>query len=192
MSYDIACKYSINFLERVLDGPVKLIPPEFESLPKILWLIGKFHIGGHREECLKKFSFDYNELVGRMSGELVETIWAELNWLKQQCREMSPESRIEVVSEAFNQWNFGKNAGMGESRWLRNARSLRSTLIEFLVAHYIERCYAKALVQVTDAQERVEAIEAALGTEVVGRIKEVSKTRGGEQYLPDLAKIQST
>lgn len=115
VSYDIACKYSLKFLRRVLGGDVKLLPPDLQALPDILWLIGKFHIGGHREECLKQFSFDFNKLVGRMSGELVETVWAELNWLKQQCREMAPGSRIELINAHMNHWNFGKVTTMGES-----------------------------------------------------------------------------
>lgn len=125
VSYDIACKYSVHFLQRVLGGDVKLLQPQFESLAEMLWLIGKFHIGGHREECLKKFSFDYNELVGRMSGELVETVWAELNWLKQQCREMSSGSRIEVMTENMNYWNFAKVTRMGELYCL----SLKTVLV---------------------------------------------------------------
>lgn len=134
MSYDIACKYSIHFLRRVLGGNVKLLDRDFENLADMMWLIGKFHIGGHREECLKQFSFDYNDLVGRMSGELVETVWAELNWLKQQCREMSAGSRIEVMTENFNFWNFCKVTRMGT--WIPLAAPERRQLMHFTISQW--------------------------------------------------------
>lgn len=121
-SYDIACKYSVHFFERIkaaLPGKDPLFPSSaslaFENgLVFITWLIGKFHLAGHKEECSKKYSFNYNSLVGRMSGELVETIWAAFNWLKYQTREMGPGPRIETLSDAMNFWNWMKVIKMGK------------------------------------------------------------------------------
>lgn len=118
-SYDIACKYSAKFLERVttagIDGADPLIPAEIDQMLRITWLIGKFHLGGHKEECSKKYSFNYNAGVGRMSGELVETIWSTLNALKYQTREMGPGPRREMISDAMNFWNTQKLAKISES-----------------------------------------------------------------------------
>lgn len=189
ISYDIACKYSIHFLERVTGGKVRLLPEEFKELPNILWLIGKFHIGGHREECLKKYSFDYNDLVGRMSGELVETIWAELNWLKQQCREMGPGSRMDLMTEHLSHWNFGKLVRMGRSAPVLPAVPEPSDTV--LEAFYLAQCYGKSLVQVEDAKLRLKEIVDAVGSERLALYEADSKKRGGEQYLPDSSKIQS-
>lgn len=115
-SYDIACKYSVNFLKRVttagIDGEAPLISSEIETMLKITWLIGKFHLGGHKEECAKKYSFNYNESVGRMSGELVETTWLTFNALKYQTREMGPGPRRELITAAMNFWNALKVARM--------------------------------------------------------------------------------
>lgn len=115
-SYDIACKYSVHFFERVKAAlPNK--PPLLSSaasaafaagLTVMTWLIGKFHLGGHKQECSKKYSFNYNTMVGRMSGELVETIWSAFNWLKFQTREMGPGPREETLSDAMNFWNWLK------------------------------------------------------------------------------------
>ncbi|KAG8939355.1 hypothetical protein FRC04_006635 [Tulasnella sp. 424] len=108
ISYDIACKYSINFLERVCNSPYPLLPDNLQSLVSILWLIGKFHLGGHCEECQKFFNFNYTQGVGRMSGELVEIIWSYFDFLKYQTREMGPGSRQEMLSDAMNYWNWQK------------------------------------------------------------------------------------
>ena len=114
-SYDIACKYSINFIQRVMEGTVALLDPELKDfLLAIVWLIGKFHIGGHQKSCSEKYSFNYTWGVGRMSGELVETIWAEFNWYKYQTKEMTHGGRRDLLSDAFNQFNFAKSINMGE------------------------------------------------------------------------------
>lgn len=128
-SYDIACKYSIHFWERIKvalgDKPPLFSPTSSEAFESgvaaMTWLIGKFHLGGHKEECSKTYSFNYNSLVGRMSGELVETIWAAFNWLKYQTREMGPGTRIETLSDAMNHWNWLKIIKIGEHIlfWLR-------------------------------------------------------------------------
>ncbi|KIO19308.1 hypothetical protein M407DRAFT_82971, partial [Tulasnella calospora MUT 4182] len=114
ISYDIACKYSINFLDRVCNSTYPLLPENLQSLVSILWLIGKFHLGGHHEECQKFFNFNYTHGVGRMSGELVETIWSYFDWLKYQTREMGPGSRQEMLSDAMNYWNWQKIVKMSE------------------------------------------------------------------------------
>lgn len=121
IAYDIACKYSVKFWSRVGQYPAgnPLIPSEMQDRIKnsectIRWLIGKFHLGGHQEECSKKYSFNYNKNVGRMSGELVETVWSDFDWLKYQTREMGPGTRIEMLCDAANNWNWQKIVRMGE------------------------------------------------------------------------------
>lgn len=106
-SYDIACKFAIHFMARVLEGPVKLLPEEYRAVDTT-WLVPKFHLGGHRPECSDQFSFNYTPGAGRMHGEAVETIWAELNHLKYSTREMGPGPRRETITAAMNDWNWKK------------------------------------------------------------------------------------
>lgn len=113
-SYDIACKFSINFLERVTGGPYTLLPADFDELVSVVWLIGKFHLAGHQEDCKKRFNFNYTKGVGRMSGELVETLWSYFDYLKYQTREMGQGSRQEMLSDAMNAWNWHKLVKMSE------------------------------------------------------------------------------
>jgi Kyakuja-Dileera-Zisupton transposase len=108
VSYNIACKYSIHFLTRTTEGVDCLLPPNFNLLAFITWLIGKFHLAGHQEDCVKRYSFNYTPGVGRMSGELVETIWACFNWLKYQTQQMAEGSWRDMLSDVMNFWNWEK------------------------------------------------------------------------------------
>lgn len=122
VAYDIACKYSVKFWDRVTQHPdgKPLLDPAAKALfndceRTLKWLIGKFHLGGHQEECSKKYSFNYNVNVGRMSGELVETIWSDFDWLKFITREMGIGVRQEMLSDGMNGWNWQKIILMGAS-----------------------------------------------------------------------------
>lgn len=112
-SYDIACKYGINFWARVSEGEIPLIDPVWKAICTIVWLVPKFHINGHKQECMEKFSFHFTKWVGRISGELVETPWAALNWLKYSTRKMLAGARADLLSDHFNEWNWGKNIHAG-------------------------------------------------------------------------------
>lgn len=114
MSYDIACKYSINFWARVSEGVAPLLEPMIRMVLLIIWLVPKFHLNGHKKECMDKFSFNFTKWVGRMSGELVETPWAALNWLKYSSRKMLAGARVDLLSDHFNEWNWSKNINAGQ------------------------------------------------------------------------------
>lgn len=107
ISYDIACKYSIHFLARVVGA---LLPEELlhRASTWLRWFVPKFHLGGHQPSCADQFSLNYAKGVGRLHGEHVETVWSDLNPLKYSTREMAPGTRIEVLSDAMNEWNYKK------------------------------------------------------------------------------------
>lgn len=156
------------------------------SLATITWLIGKFHLAGHKEECSKKFSFNYNDLVGRMSGELVETIWAAFNWLKFQTREMGPGPREETLSDAMNFWNWLKIVRMGElQRRLQTAQYADSS--GEVAAHYTG--YSEAWTERNFALRRLTTIQDAIGTDRLAEFQAEAAERGGEQFLRDKSRI---
>ncbi|KAG8915030.1 hypothetical protein FRC00_008546 [Tulasnella sp. 408] len=124
ISYDIACKYSINFLDRG---------------------------------------------VGRMSGELVETIWSYFDFLKYQTREMGPGSRQEMLSRAMNYWNWQKMVKMSDA-----------TCAALL----------RANIQCEHATQRLKGIEDNLGPEVVRKLESASAQAGSDKYMPSKSKIQ--
>lgn len=107
-SYDVVCKWHINFWTRLKLGSKTNWYDVLKDSMQYQFLVPKFHLGSHKEECADRFSFNYADGVGRMHGELVETIWAGLNWLQYSTQEMSAGHRREVITEAMNYWNWGK------------------------------------------------------------------------------------
>ena len=73
--YDIMCQYGVHLKERV-ENSLGL------SLPNSLELhtgIGLFHIHGHQDPCLPRFSPSYIPDAKQVDGEIIETLWAPLN-----------------------------------------------------------------------------------------------------------------
>ena len=73
--YDIMCQYGVHLKERV-ENSLGL------SLPNSLELhtgIGLFHIHGHQDSCLPRFSPSYIPDAKQVDGEIIETLWAPLN-----------------------------------------------------------------------------------------------------------------
>ncbi|KIJ26119.1 hypothetical protein M422DRAFT_85161, partial [Sphaerobolus stellatus SS14] len=91
ISYDIACKYNINFKRRITHRDWPLVTQrklrDLKNI-KITWLIPKFHLAVHIEGCADKFSFNWVKDVGRTYGENVESNWPSLNVLATSVREM--------------------------------------------------------------------------------------------------------
>lgn len=115
ITYDIACKYGINFSNRCFntDPSIALIPtPDGEMY--IAFCVNKFHQESHEEGCSAKNALNYTKFVGRTCGEGVETIWAAMNHLRYSSREMTTGTREETLSEHFNDWNWQKLMGIGK------------------------------------------------------------------------------
>jgi len=112
ISYDIACQYSRNFQTRFLQLPAFLLVP-LHLL--ILFLIPKFHLPVHKEECRYNFSFNYTKQVGRTDGEGIERFWGAHNHLSGSTMRMTPGSRLDTLNFHFNDWNWRKLCKMGQA-----------------------------------------------------------------------------
>lgn len=91
--YDIMCQYSVHFEERVKRGPELSIPSSLELRTGI----GLFHIHGHQDSCLPRFSPSYIPGAKQIDGEIIETLWAPLNNVSRSIRGMSLSHRQEVL-----------------------------------------------------------------------------------------------
>ncbi|KAH9482659.1 hypothetical protein JR316_0004759 [Psilocybe cubensis] len=114
VSYDIACQWYKNIWQRMgtmLPAPMHIS----SSVDNIQFLVPKFHIAAHIQECILKFSFNTTKYVGRTDGEAPERGWSATNALATSTREMGPGFRRDTLDDHFNDWNWKKITGLGAS-----------------------------------------------------------------------------
>ncbi|KAF8508051.1 hypothetical protein BU17DRAFT_100086 [Hysterangium stoloniferum] len=166
ISYDIACKYHINFMERIAERSWPLMTPTEQSLFSaliVVWLVPKFHLAAHIEGCADKFSFNWTKNVGRTCGELVESNWAALGMMATSIREMGFGHRRDTINDAMCDWNWRKATG----------ESIR-VLKAFRIGQAM--CARKC--------ETLEALEEAMGIDLVEKLTKESVESNGSQYRP--------
>ena len=109
LMYDIMCQYQVNFRRRVRKS-LEL------ALPSSLILrtgIGLFHIHGHQDSCLPRYSPSFIPGVKQVNGEIIETLWAPLNNISRGSRGMSLAHRQEVIDAHMNYSNWKKMVRIG-------------------------------------------------------------------------------
>ena len=104
ISYDIMCQYCVNLLKRIDENALLSIP---EAL-KLRYVIGLFHIHGHQDTCLARFSPSYTHATRQVDGEIIETLWSILNNISRSTRGMSLVHRAEVLDAHMNYSNWKK------------------------------------------------------------------------------------
>ena len=111
VSYDIACRWSINLFQRINTYPPELrITKDKFSLE---YFIPKFHLPAHGSSCHTKYSFNYRPGVGRTHGENIESGWAHTNPAAVATREMGAGARHSSLDSHWGGWNWRKVAGFG-------------------------------------------------------------------------------
>ncbi|KAJ3817807.1 hypothetical protein F5880DRAFT_1617949 [Lentinula raphanica] len=111
ISYDIACQWHKNLIQRVKSLP-SLVRTDL-SLQKLRFAIPKLHIHGHQLTCQLKFSLNWLWGAGRTDGEGVERPWAHLGPIATSTRDMGPGSRHGTMNDHFGHWNWVKMTGLG-------------------------------------------------------------------------------
>ncbi|KAK6971654.1 CxC2 domain-containing protein [Favolaschia claudopus] len=113
ISYDIVCQWHKNVWVRLGKYSSQL---QQRGLRRFYtWLIPKFHLPAHIEDCNVLFSFNLTPYVGQTDGEAPERGWAHINGLATSTKEMGPGARRDTLDDAFNDWNHKKIVGLGKS-----------------------------------------------------------------------------
>lgn len=111
ITYDIACQYAKHFLARIQSGLPYLSLP----IPQLRWLVPKFHLAVHRDDCQYQYSLNYFKGVGRTDGEAIERTWSTHNHLSGSTSKMTPGFRLDTLELHFSDWNLQKGRRMGRS-----------------------------------------------------------------------------
>jgi hypothetical protein len=110
ISYDVMCQWSVHMMERVNGSNYLNLPDNLE----LRLAIGLFHIHGHQDTCLARYSPSFINGGRQIDGETIETLWAPLNEISRSTRGMSTSHRREVIDDHMNDSNWKKLIGTGK------------------------------------------------------------------------------
>jgi hypothetical protein len=102
--YDIACQWSVHFAKRFKDGRLLHLPDNIKLIPAV----GKWHLAAHILACFFVFSLNFIKGAGQVDGEILETLWSELDKVAGFVRGMSEAHRQEVLDDLMNDSNWKK------------------------------------------------------------------------------------
>lgn len=113
VSYDIACQWYKNISTRMQIFAEDI---QFKNKEKnIVFLVPKFHLPAHIEECNIQFSFNLTRFVGRTDGEAPERGWADANRLANSTKISGPGARRDTLDAHFQYSNWKKITKLGTS-----------------------------------------------------------------------------
>ncbi|KAG2126046.1 hypothetical protein DEU56DRAFT_916197 [Suillus clintonianus] len=115
ISYDIACQWKINLLDRMTKLPEKMHIPVAVTTTSFMFGIPKFHASAHDDGCSIPHSLNLMPGVGRTDGEGVERNWSEMNRVANSTKEMGPGARHDTLDDHFGHHNWRKFVGLGLS-----------------------------------------------------------------------------
>jgi hypothetical protein len=110
ISYDVMCQWSVHIKERVTGSDYL----KMQDNLKLRLAIGLFHIHGHQDACLARYSPSFVEGGRQIDGETIEKLWALLNKISRSTREMSTSHRREVIDDHMSDFNWKKLVNVGE------------------------------------------------------------------------------
>ena len=64
---------------------------------KLLDAVGKFHLADHVNSCFCKWMLNFMKGAGHINGEIMETLWSEMNKISGAARSMSKAHRQDPV-----------------------------------------------------------------------------------------------
>jgi hypothetical protein len=108
--YDVMCQWSIHIKDRMNGSKHLRISDNLE-----LHLgIGLFHIYGHQDTCLARYSPSFIEGGQQIDGEMIEMLWAPLNEISRSTMGMSTSHHREVIDDHMNDSNWKKLIDLGQ------------------------------------------------------------------------------
>ncbi|KAF8259195.1 hypothetical protein EI94DRAFT_1707309 [Lactarius quietus] len=110
ISYDVMCQWSVHMMDRVNSSHYLKLPDSLE----LRLAIGLFHIHGHKDTCLARYSPSFIKGGRQIDSETIETLWALLNEITRSTRGMSTSHRWEVIDDHMNDSNWKKLIDLGK------------------------------------------------------------------------------
>lgn len=107
VSYDIGCQWSKNLEKRL---SLYSISSSFKLSSLSYWrvVVPKFHLAGHGKACQLDFNINFTKGAARMSGEMIESGWAQSGSMAIWTRENGPFARRAVLDDHWASENWRK------------------------------------------------------------------------------------
>jgi len=107
VSYDIGCKWSRN-LETHLS--LYSVSSSFKPSSLSYWhvVVPKFHLAGHGKDCQLNFNINFTKGAARMTGEMIESGWAQSGSMAIWTRENGPFARRATLDDHWGSENWRK------------------------------------------------------------------------------------
>ncbi|KAJ6489120.1 hypothetical protein C8R45DRAFT_929812 [Mycena sanguinolenta] len=135
LTYDIACQYSIHFVEQFKNAVKDGI---FPSSVLAILLVPKMHLQGHKDDCRYRWSLNWTKGMGRTDGERIEGTWAETKQAGGMTKEMNAGHRHDTLNDFFNDWNWIKVQNLATS--LSHAYTKAKETAEERLEHFRGLC----------------------------------------------------
>jgi len=81
---------------------------------KIIGAVGKLHLAMHIPECFHKFTLNFIEGAGEVDGEILETLWSNMDAVAGLVQAMSVAHHQEVFDDNMNNSNWRKIIWIGK------------------------------------------------------------------------------
>ncbi|KIJ06855.1 hypothetical protein PAXINDRAFT_19941 [Paxillus involutus ATCC 200175] len=161
--YDIACQFNVHFGARVSRSDYL----KFSDTIQIIWGIGLFHIHGHQDVCLSRYSPDLIPGIGKVDGEVLETLWSQLNEICGSTRSMTAAHRQEVLNDHMLDSNRKKMLNIIQSLSRKYIQALQASEVaeegyRNLTANANQSLITRWVVQAEEAQTRCFADVTAM------------------------------
>ncbi|KAI0347143.1 hypothetical protein BDW22DRAFT_1322010, partial [Trametopsis cervina] len=139
--YDVVCQWMVHLGFRIENSPI--LSDMLKHLPNLRTVkgIGLFHVHGHKQACLPRFSPDFIKGVGMVDGEIIETLWAGLNDTSRGTRGMTSAHRQEVIDDQI-----------GYSNWMKTIR----------IVNRIRAKYKRAREMLAESETAFESVDRTL------------------------------
>ncbi|KAH9173120.1 hypothetical protein EDB89DRAFT_2114027 [Lactarius sanguifluus] len=153
--YDVMCQWSVHVMERVNCSSYLKLPDNLE----LRLGIGLFHIHGHQDTCLARYSPSFIEGGRQIDGKMIETLWAPLNEISRSTRGMSTSHHREVIDDHMNDSNWKKLIDIVNSLPARYQKALSGAMLSVVAFESINSSASSESVEAWSTQE----VQAQLG-----------------------------
>lgn len=174
--YDVMCQWSVHMKDRVTGSRHLKIPDGLE----LRLGIGLFHIHGHQDTCLARYSPSFIEGGRQIDGETIETLWAPLNEISRSTRGMSTSHRREVIDDHMNDSNWKKLIGLGKLSHGYRIRAHRDYAV-----NAVSKRYRRALSGATLSSAAFENIDRSASEDSI-RIWAAEEDRAKRERIRDV------